>query len=70
MEFLPKKSVQDYIDDKQKPNNITIRKWARQLVSAVHSCHMRAKIIQRDIKPENLFLKENGDLVLGDFGCS
>jgi serine/threonine protein kinase len=39
-------------------------------VSAVHSCHVRTKIIHRDIKPDNLFIKENGDLVLGDFGCS
>jgi serine/threonine protein kinase len=39
-------------------------------VSAVHTCHKRVKIIHRDIKPDNLFLKQNDDLVLGDFGVS
>ena len=36
----------------------------------MHKCHVEAKIIHRDIKPDNLVFSDEDDLVLADFGCS
>lgn len=46
-----------------------IRKWLKNLMTALSFIHSR-KIIHRDIKSNNLFLSDNNDLVLGDFGIS
>jgi serine/threonine protein kinase len=48
----------------------TVKKYFRQLVSAVHYCHEVLNIAHRDIKPENLLLDANDDLILCDFGVS
>jgi serine/threonine protein kinase len=48
-----------------------LRKWSRQLISALYTCHVLAKVCHRDIKPENLTVtRANNDLVLFDFGAS
>ncbi|KAF7843195.1 CBL-interacting serine/threonine-protein kinase 5-like [Senna tora] len=45
------------------------RKYFQQLISAVDFCHSRG-VTHRDLKPENLFLDENEDLKVSDFGLS
>jgi serine/threonine protein kinase len=44
--------------------------WARQLISAIYTCHQEAKVIHKDIKPENIMLNEQNGLTLVDFGIS
>jgi serine/threonine protein kinase len=46
-------------------------------INALHSSNFKDKnrqihlgIIHNDIKPSNIFLKVNGDFILGDFGCA
>ena len=41
----------------------------QQLVSALQICHQNG-VAHRDIKPQNLFLDENGNLKISDFGLS
>lgn len=57
-------------EDKQGMQVSLVKKYFRQLVSAVHYCHEVLNIAHRDIKPENLLLDMNGDLILCDFGVS
>lgn len=52
----------------------------RQLTIALDALHnskfkdeegnLRRGIVHNDIKPDNIFLKDNGDIELADFGCS
>jgi len=47
-----------------------IRRWARELISGLYSCHMDSNVIHRDIKAENIMLDKDNSLVLVDFGIS
>ena len=44
-------------------------KFAFQLSQALHHIHT-LKIIHRDIKPQNIFLKSHSNIMIGDFGIS
>ncbi|XP_057538688.1 CBL-interacting protein kinase 2-like [Amaranthus tricolor] len=50
-------------------NENVIRKYFRQLISAVEFCHSRG-VYHRDLKFENLLLDENDNLKVSDFGLS
>lgn len=44
-----------------------------QLSIAIHVCHSsldRCQVLHRDIKPANVFLDENNNVKLGDFGLA
>ncbi|CAG9318654.1 SNF1-like_5 [Blepharisma stoltei] len=45
------------------------RKYFQQIISAISYCHQR-RVTHRDIKPENLFLDEDSNIKIGDFGLS
>jgi len=47
----------------------TIISYVRQLASALQFAHER-KIIHRDVKPENMLLGTQGELLLSDFGIA
>jgi serine/threonine protein kinase len=40
------------------------------MLKALHYCHVVAKVIHRDIKPDNIMLNHNDEAVLIDFGVS
>lgn len=48
----------------------TILYWCAQLAAGLYYLHNECRIIHRDIKPSNIFIRDNGDLVIGDFGIS
>ena len=57
------------LNNYKKINEEQIWDWAFQIASAIKYLHSK-KIIHRDIKSENVFLTENKNLKLGDFGIS
>lgn len=57
-----------YIKDRSFTVNDVI-KLATDVCNALDVCHEQ-KIIHRDIKPDNIFVSQNGDYKLGDFGVA
>lgn len=49
-----------------------IWKILTQIILAIHACHNRieGKVLHRDIKPSNIFLDNENNIKLGDFGLS
>lgn len=51
------------------PSN-NVRLYFIDMLKALHYCHKVAKVIHRDIKPDNIGINHNGEAVLIDFGIS
>jgi len=70
MEFVPGRSLGDILRDEKETMSIErtagIVVQAAQALNAVH----KRGIVHRDIKPDNLIVKEDGTVVLTDFGIA
>ena len=62
-EWYKKGSLSKYIGKDMQPYFI-------DMLKALYYCHNVAKVIHRDIKPDNIMLNHNDEAVLIDFGVS
>lgn len=70
MELLTGDTLKDYIEKNGKLSNETTLKFASQIASALEAAHS-AKIIHRDIKPQNIVLANNNTIAkVTDFGIA
>ena len=69
MEYIKGKVLFDVIRDIGLLNKEQTNFYIASMIIAIHYLHER-KIIYRDIKPENIIIKENGYLKLIDFGTA
>ncbi|CEM37596.1 unnamed protein product [Vitrella brassicaformis CCMP3155] len=70
MEYCPEGDMKQKIENEHGGFcEDSILKWFHQVCQAVYYLHER-NVIHRDIKSQNIFLTENGDIRLGDFGLS
>ena len=70
MEYLEGDTLKDFIDKKGKLSNEVTLKFASQIASALEAAHS-AKIIHRDIKPQNIVLVNNNTIAkVTDFGIA
>ncbi|HOU13735.1 MAG TPA: protein kinase [Anaerolineae bacterium] len=67
MEFVQGESLADYIKRTGALPEGQVVAWARQLLDTLAYCHSQG-VLHRDIKPQNVILRADGQLILVDFG--
>jgi hypothetical protein len=67
MEYLPGGSLKDRIASPVSPEQAVA--YLRTIAESLGYAHSRG-VFHRDVKPENMLFRENGDLVLTDFGIA
>jgi len=67
MDFVEGESLAERITQRGSLPETQVLAWAEQLLSAVAYCHSQG-IIHRDIKPQNVVIRPDGQAVLVDFG--
>lgn len=66
LEFIPGMDLRQYMK-KGKP--LSFKKTVKTLIRVIESLH-KIGILHRDIKPSNMIVKEDGEVVIIDFGSS
>lgn len=69
MEYIDGGSLSDLIEKKGKLSEEETLKYTRQIASALQYIHAH-NMNHLDVKPGNVLLRQNGDVVLIDFGMS
>ena len=69
MEYLDGDDLKARMKKGQRFSDEQLRKWWNQLVDALNYTH-RQGIVHRDIKPGNIFVDNNDDIKLLDFGIA
>lgn len=67
---LPGMDLFDYIELKANMDETECRNIFRQVVDAIHHLHIKARVVHRDIKDENVILDGEGKIKLIDFGSA
>lgn len=71
MEYIHGISLAEVVEQRGAQLESDVRKWGGQLCDVLHYLHQKTPaIIYRDMKPSNIMLKPNGDVVLIDFGMA
>lgn len=71
MDFIEGRTLQNIIDEYGALPEEQVVKIGRQLCDALHYIHSLAPpIIYRDMKPSNVMVRPNGDIMLIDFGTA
>jgi serine/threonine protein kinase len=67
MDFVSGENLANVIQREGAQPEPLVLGWAQQLLSALTYCHSQG-VIHRDIKPQNIIIKEDGTITLVDFG--
>ena len=69
MDYAPNKSLREKCPLGTRLSLTTVVAYVKQLADALQYAHDQ-KLIHRDVKPENMLLGRNNEIVLSDFGIS
>lgn len=67
MDFVSGGELYTKITKSGRLSNASCRRYVKQLCSALNYCHSR-NVCHRDIKPQNILLDKNDNVLLADFG--
>jgi len=71
MDYIEGRSLEDIVQEQGPLAEKSVIRWAKQLCNVLHYLHTRTPpIIYRDMKPSNVMLKPDGNVVLIDFGAA
>jgi len=72
MEYIAGEDVATILEREKRPFPVeTVKKWADQLLDALDYLHNQSiPVVHRDIKPQNLKITPQGDVILLDFGLA
>ncbi len=68
MEYLPGGSLRQRIGKEQISLEQAVE-WMKELTTALHYAHKRG-VMHQDIKPDNVFITQDGNSKIGDFGLA
>eukprot|EP01017_Pseudomicrothorax_dubius_P046165 TRINITY_DN8097_c0_g1_i1.p1 TRINITY_DN8097_c0_g1~~TRINITY_DN8097_c0_g1_i1.p1 ORF type:complete len:469 (+),score=73.86 TRINITY_DN8097_c0_g1_i1:317-1723(+) len=69
LEYISSGELYDRIQEKEKLDEDTMRRYFRQIISAIDYCKSK-NIAHRDLKPENILVCTDGTIKVSDFGLS
>lgn len=69
MDYAPNGTVRQRYPEGTQLESRTVLAYVEQVADALYYIHSR-RLIHRDVKPENLLLGPNGEVLLSDFGIS
>lgn len=69
MEYVEGTTLKELIQDKQSLDSKEIVNIMNQLLDGLQAAHKQG-VVHRDVKPENIILKDNGDVRIADFGVA
>ncbi|MBN1977429.1 MAG: serine/threonine protein kinase [Anaerolineae bacterium] len=67
MDMVSGESLADRVESEGALPEREVWKWAKQLLRALEYCHSQG-VIHRDVKPSNIIIRPDGEVVLVDFG--
>ena len=71
MDYIEGLSLEDIVQEYGPQEETLVVKWAKQLCDVLHYLHTQnPPIIYRDMKPSNVMLKPDGNVMLIDFGAA
>lgn len=71
MDYIEGRSLEDIVQEHGPLEEKSVIRWAKQLCDVLNYLHTRTPpIIYRDMKPSNVMLKPDGNVVLIDFGAA
>lgn len=70
MEYVPKGSLLEYVNNKGNLNEVEAQKLFVELVDVLEYLHQEKQVVHRDLKADNILLDENLNIKLIDFGMA
>ena len=69
MEYVPGRTLEHWLEQAERPTVEEVVRLGVALAHAVHSLHQQ-NVVHLDLKPANVLVREDGHVVLLDFGLS
>lgn len=71
LDYVPGVSLRQFVAAKGKQDQKLVLEWAKQLADTLTCLHdMQPPVVHRDVTPDNMILREDGSIVLIDFGAA